>query len=161
MLGRLIRLMMSCRLQARNLLKGRSGVRARVAKTALALTLSLAAASPSFARQSRDVEVIERPSPKYPMLASWLRLEGYCHVRFSVDEVGRAFAVTPSCTRTIFCSEAERSVADAKFSPKLVDGVPKIRTNVVIPLTWSMQGSGYDDTNDPRPLELCQQKVLA
>lgn len=113
------------------------------------------------ARQTHDVEIKVWPKPKYPMLASWLRLEGQCDVRFSVDEKGYPFAVPPTCTRPIFCFEAKRAVTDAKFDPKRVDGVPRVRSNIVIPLEFSFEGSGYELSKDQRTLQPCDQVAVS
>jgi len=121
---------------------------------------ALAVISPAGA-QNQDAQVNTLPLTKFPMIASWLRVEGYCEVRFAVDEEGYPFAVTPSCTRRIFCFDAKRAVAAATFSPKLVDGVPSVRTNVIFPLVYLFDGSDYSSVNDPRPLELCEEKAIA
>jgi len=109
------------------------------------------------ARQTHDAQVTEPPAPKYPMIASWLNLEGHCEVRFAVDEAGLAFAVQPRCSRPIFCFEAKRAVMAVKFEPKRVDGVPRVRTNVYFPLIWAFEGSDYNSETDPRLLEPCQE----
>jgi len=116
--------------------------------------------SPSGA-QNQDAQVKTLPQAKYPMIASWLRVEGYCEVRFAVDEEGYPFGITPSCTRPIFCFDAKRAVAAATFSPKLIDGVPSVRTNVIFPMEYAFEGSDYNLETDPRPLELCEEKAIA
>ena len=109
------------------------------------------------ARQTHDARVTEPPLPKYPMLASWLNLEGHCLVRFAVDEAGLAFAVQPACSCPIFCFEAKRAVMAVKFEPKRVDGVPQVRTDVFYPLVWSFERSDYTSESDPKPLEPCEK----
>lgn len=131
----------------------------RVPEIKLAVFLLIAAMTNgiSDARQTHDARVIEPPTPKYPMLASWLQLEGRCEVRFAVDEDGLAFAVQPACTRPIFCFEAKRAVTAVRFEPKRVDGVPTVRTNIIYPLNWSFHESEYDPGSDPTPLKPCEE----
>ncbi|MFN3211541.1 MAG: energy transducer TonB [Henriciella sp.] len=113
----------------------------------------------ALSAQTNDAQILEWPNAKFPMIAGWLGLEGYCDVRFSVDEEGYPFAVTPSCTRRIFCFEAKRAVSESRFDPARVNGIPRIRTNLVFPLTFAFERSPYDEDQDPRPLELCEQKA--
>lgn len=113
------------------------------------------------AKQTIDIKIKTWPEPKFPMLAALFGSEGHCDVRFGVDENGFAFAVTASCTRRIFCFEAKRAVSEATFDPKTIDGVPVVRTNVVYPLEFFLDGSGYDKDNDPRPLELCEMQAVS
>lgn len=115
----------------------------------------------ALGKQSNEARELKGPRANYPLIASWFNLEGYCEVQFSVDEVGFPFAVTPSCTRRIFCSEAKRAVTDAKFAPKRVNGMAQIRTNVVYPMVFFIDGSGYNKDEDPRQLELCEPKAVA
>lgn len=121
---------------------------------------ALALLSPIGA-QNQDARVKTMPQGKYPMIASWLGVEGFCQVRFSVDEDGYPFAVTPSCTRKIFCFDAKRAVSAATFSPKLIDGVPSIRTDVYFPMEYFFEGSDYSVKTDPRPLELCEERAIS
>jgi outer membrane biosynthesis protein TonB len=115
----------------------------------------------ALSAQTNDAQILEWPKAKFPMVASWLGLEGYCDVRFSVDKNGYPFAVTPSCTRRIFCFEAKRAVSESRFDPAGENGIPKIRTNLVFPLTFAFEGSPYEDDKDPRPIELCEQKAVS
>ncbi|MHA7901146.1 MAG: energy transducer TonB [Henriciella sp.] len=123
----------------------------------IAFSILLIIAQPASAKQTHDARVIKPPVPKYPMLASWLNLEGHCAVRFAVDEAGLPFAIMASCTRPIFCFEAKRSVADTLFEPKRDGGVPVVRGNIVYPLNFAIEGSNYDPETDPTPLELCEE----
>lgn len=107
--------------------------------------------------QDQDARIKIGPQPKYPMIASWLRIEGYCEVRFMVNERGFVVAPSASCTRAIFCHEAKRAVTASRFSPKLVGGVPVKRRNVVFPLNFFFEGSGDTSKSDPRPLEPCEE----
>lgn len=137
--------------------RGRGVVIAAAAVVALEIGLGARA----FAKQTRDVQVEIWPVGRYPRLAEWLNLEGRCDVRFAIDEAGYAFAVQPSCTRKIFCYDAKRAVSAAKFSPKLVDGFPAVRTNVVLPMEYSMKGSAYDPQTDSRPLMPCEELTVS
>lgn len=115
----------------------------------------------AFAKQTRDAQVDVWPEPRYPALAEWFGWEGYCLVRFAVDEEGHPYAVSPECTHRIFCFDAKRAVTGARFLPKLIGGVPTIRTNVVFPLEYAFEGSSYDASNDPRSLEMCEEIAVA
>lgn len=115
----------------------------------------------AFAKQNRDAQVDVWPEPRYPALAEWFGWEGYCLVRFAVDERGHPYAVAPECTQRIFCFDAKRAVTGARFLPKLVDGVPAVRINVVFPLEYAFEGSSYDASTDPRRLELCEEIPIA
>lgn len=121
---------------------------------------ALALISPSGA-QNQDARVKTMPQGNFPMLASWLRVEGFCQVRLSVDEAGYPFAVTPSCTRKIFCFDAKRAVSAATFSPKLINGVPSVRTDVFFPMEYVFEGSDYSVETDPQPLELCEESAIS
>jgi len=129
--------------------------------TLLSAGILVMSAPLAVAKQTHDVKIQVWPAPKYPMLASWLRLQGHCDVRFSVDEKGYPFAVSPSCTRPIFCFEAKRAVAAAEFDPKRVGGVPQVRSNIVIPLEFSFEGSGYELSKDQRALKPCEQVAVS
>lgn len=115
----------------------------------------------AYAKQTNDAQIKTWPEPQYPMIASWLRLEGHCEVRFSVDEKGFPFAVSPFCTRPIFCFEAKRAVSDATFYPKRVDGVPTERLNLVFPLEFAFEESGYTVEDDTRSLAPCDHVAVS
>lgn len=158
----LIRSTMSCRRAARKRTDQALGdvdmISWRVAGLIAALfVMNLSA----FSQLNRDSRVIIWPKPNYPQLALWFGWEAYCEVRFAVDEEGHPFAVAPNCSRRIFCFDAKRAVSAAEFSPKLVNGVPTVRPNVIFPLIYSIEGSDYDRTQDDRPLEPCEEKAVA
>lgn len=113
------------------------------------------------ARQTQDAQVKTWPQAKYPPLASWFRWEGYCEVQFAVDEEGYPFAIHPSCTRRIFCFDAKRAVAASDFHPKLVDGVPTVRTNVVFPLHYHFDDHVTDDETLRQRLEPCEERAVS
>ena len=136
-------------------------IAARAAKVGVMMILILVGGGSAIAKQIVDSQVKIGPKPNYPMIATWLGLEGYCEVRLTVDENRLPFAITPSCTRPIFCFEAKRAVSATLFEPKTIDGVPTVRPNVVFPLEFFFPGSGYHNEEDPRPLELCEQKPVA
>ena len=117
--------------------------------------------SAAHAEQTEEAEVVVPPQPKYPRLALWFGWEGYCEVEFAIDEGGYAFSVHPMCTRQNFCFQAKRSIVDAKFKPKMSDGVPVVRTNVTYPLEFVMAGSDYDRELDQRPLKSCEKLAVS
>jgi outer membrane biosynthesis protein TonB len=130
------------------------------------VVLSIAVSMPhamslSWAKQDRDARIKSSPQTAYPTLASWFGIEGYCEVRFAIDEEGFPFAVEPACTRKVFCFEAKRAVSGASFYPKMVDGVPTVRTNVVYPMEYFFEGSDYDVEVDRNNLEPCENKAVS
>ena len=127
----------------------------------LIVILILAGSGGANAKQLVDAQLKVGPEPKFPMIATWLGLEGHCEVRFSVDENGLPFAITPSCTRPIFCFEAKRAISETVYEPKTIDGIPAIRTKMVFPLSFYFAGSGYVRADDPRPLELCEKHAVS
>ncbi|MEL6828370.1 MAG: energy transducer TonB [Pseudomonadota bacterium] len=112
-------------------------------------------------RQTQDTRIKTWPKPKYPPLASWLRWDGYCEVRFAVDEQGFPFAVEPSCSRKIFCFDAKRAVTASTFYPQLVDGVPTARINVVYPLQYSFNFDQFDEEALKQKLERCEERAVS
>lgn len=115
----------------------------------------------AWAKQDRDARIKTSPQTAYPTLASWFGIEGYCEVHFAIDEKGFPFGVEPACTRKVFCFEAKRAVAGASFYPKLVDGMPTVRTNVVYPMQYYFEDSDYDVEVDRNNLEPCENKAVS
>ena len=87
-----------------------------------------------------DAKPILPPVPNYPPMAAMLGIEGYCEVRFSVDENGYTFSLTTSCTQPIFCYQSKKAVSRAQFEPKRVGGRAMPRFNVVYPLEYRLEG---------------------
>ncbi|MCZ4298982.1 TonB family protein [Henriciella marina] len=87
-----------------------------------------------------DAVPIVPPVPTYPPMAAMLGLEGYCEVRFSVDENGYTFSLTTSCTQPIFCYQSKKAVSLAQFEPKRIGGRALPRFNVVYPLEYRLEG---------------------
>lgn len=85
---------------------------------------------------SRDIEVVEPPRPDYPAKAGAYGLTGICEVRFSVDVHGNSTSIQAACSHPLFCAPAKSSVARAKFRPKLEEGVPVRRNNIIYPLEF-------------------------
>ena len=78
-----------------------------------------------------------------------------------MDEEGYPFAIEPSCSRRIFCFDAKRAVAASTFHPKLVDGIPTVRTNVVYPLQYSFNIDEFDEDALKQQLEPCEERAVA
>ena len=91
----------------------------------------------SAAAQDRDAQPLNPPQPTYPFLAGLFNVEGYCDVRFAVDEEGLPFGITTNCSHPIFCSEAERAVSRVRFLPMIENGRPTVRGNIIYPLQFS------------------------
>ncbi|RIJ28821.1 hypothetical protein D1222_10605 [Henriciella algicola] len=110
-------------------------MRARGLRVVVSAAFACIATSVAVA-QDRDAQPLTSPQPSYPFLASLFNVQGACEVRFSVDEEGLPFGLTTQCTQPIFCHEAERAVSRVRFLPKLVDGIPTVRRNVIYPLEF-------------------------
>lgn len=119
----------------------------------------LAVGGAAFA-QTREASPLNPPVPKYPYWAAFFGIEGHCDVRFNVDEDGYVFGVLASCSSRMFCHEANRTVSEVRFSPKLIDGVPTVRFNVVYPLTFRLDG-GVGPDADFSPLEPCEEVAVS
>jgi periplasmic protein TonB len=87
-----------------------------------------------------DARLIVPPVPSYPPMAAMLGMDGYCEVRFSVDENGYTFSLTTSCTQPIFCYQSKKAVSLAQFEPKRVGGRAMPRFDMVDPLEYRLGG---------------------
>jgi protein TonB len=76
--------------------------------------------------ETRDVEVITPLAPSYPPQAARRRQEGWVEVEFTVNADGSVAnaKVTSSDPPRVFDREAIRAVQNAKFNPRLENGVP-------------------------------------
>lgn len=107
----------------------------------------------------RDAQPISLPVPSYPPMAQMLGMEGYCEVRFSVDENGYTFSLTTSCTQPIFCYQSKRAVSLSRFEPKRVGGRSVPRFDVVYPLVY-MLGDEHDGV-DTSGLSPCNERAVS
>lgn len=87
-----------------------------------------------------DAVPVTPPLPSYPPMAAFLGIQGYCEVRFDVDERGYAFNLFTSCTEYVFCYQSKKSVSAVTFVPAYEGGAPRVRTNVVYPLEYRLEG---------------------
>ena len=126
------------------------------------LAMSVVALGATVHAQSdadEDAQPILPPVPSYPPMAQMLGMEGYCEVRFSVDENGYTFSLTTSCTQPIFCYQSKRAVSLARFEPKRVGGRAMPRFNVVYPLMY-MLGEEHDGV-DTSGLNPCDERAVS
>lgn len=77
-------------------------------------------------------------NPFYPMIALERGLEGKCEVRFNIDILGEPYEASPVCTDPIFYDAALDAVLATRWTPKHENGMPVRRTNLVLPLTFSL-----------------------
>lgn len=148
----------------------RLGLSAKGAARPLLTSISLLATAcvlPAYA-QDRDVEVLAPPVPEFPREAAARGVQGLCYVRFSVDAEGYAFDLRASCTEPIFCNEAKLAVSRARFSPKLIGGVPTIRSNIVYPIdfilsewNWFLFKFVPVEAYEPGPTEPCDEIAVS
>lgn len=133
------------------------------------LALLLALAAPMHAESSKgkpadeprydpDARPIEPPRPFYPVLASMVRLEGVCIVRFTVNPFGRPVEIEPSCSHIVFCQAAREGVGRAIFEPARLDGRAVSRTNVVYPMEFRL---GPEDLKVPAELIPCTTQEIS
>lgn len=59
-----------------------------------------------------------------------------CQVRFNVSELGRPFNIRALCDDDRFLKSAEDALGRAEFVPKLVNGLPVVRYNILQPLEY-------------------------
>lgn len=85
-----------------------------------------------------DVLPLRPPVPPYPSRAIARGLEGTCEVRLDVDQTGQPFNVTANCSDPVFERPSVRAVQRVSFAPKIVNGRPVVRKNVVYPLTYTL-----------------------
>ena len=86
----------------------------------------------------KQLQPITAPNVVYPPSMLRREIEGSCEVRFDVSARGEPFNIQADCTHPGFERSAERAVASAKFSPKVVRGQPVERRNVVYPIDYAM-----------------------
>lgn len=87
---------------------------------------------------SKQLQAITAPNVVYPPRMLDREIEGSCEVRFDVSARGEPFNIDADCSHSGFEASAKRAVAGARFSPKVADGKPVERLNVVYPIHYSM-----------------------
>ena len=113
----------------------------RLILASLGFVLVLGAGADAQGDPDRDAQPIRPPAPSYPPMALMFRLEGYCEVRFSVDEAGYPFGLSTSCTQPVFCYQSKAAVSKVQFEPKRIDGRVVPRFDVVYPLEYRLGSS--------------------
>ena len=131
----------------------------RIAAGLVFLSFVLASPEVAHSQEDTDAQPIRPPVPSYPQMAAMLGLQGYCEVTFSVDEDGNPFSLSTSCTQPIFCYQSMKAISRVQFAPKLVNGAPAPRFNVVYPLEYRLQDSGRDiERSTIRP---CDERAVS
>jgi outer membrane biosynthesis protein TonB len=118
----------------------------RILLLALALALSVAVPLNAVAEtngieaesEDRDAQPIKAPRPSYPALAIRAQMPGWCDVRFDVNRQGYPTNIAPWCSHWVFCQSAYDAVASVRFQPKMLNGQPVPRSNVVYPLEYTI-----------------------
>ncbi len=120
--------------------------------TQMLVALALAFVFPAHAEpyreipsEDRDAQPIRPPQPVYPMLAAYFGMSGRCDVRFNVDKRGFARQVRPFCSHQAFCKSARDAVGAVVFTPKVLNGQPVPRLNVVYPLWYTYDAEAVSD----------------
>lgn len=114
----------------------------------LALSLALSVSVPLNAvaetngieaeSEDRDAQPIMPPRPSYPALAIRAQMPGWCDVRLDVNRQGYPTNIAPWCSHWVFCQSAYDAVASVRFRPKMLNGQPVQRSNVVYPLEYNI-----------------------
>ncbi len=65
-------------------------------------------------------------------------MPGWCDVRFDVNRQGYPTNIAPWCSHWVFCQSAYDAVASVRFQPKMLNGRPEPRSNVVYPLEYNI-----------------------
>ena len=131
------------------------------------MAVDIMTTAPQALAQDRDAQPLNQPQPVYPFLAAMFGVQGACDVRFSVDEAGLPFGLRTSCTAPVFCHEAERAVSRVRFLPKILDGHPAVRPNIIYPLQFLLGVETEDDNNRAQewlrslPTEPCEEIAVA
>lgn len=107
-----------------------------------------------------EAQPLRPPTPSYPIEAAERGLPGHCDVQFDVDEHGVPENILPRCTHPSFCESARTAMRDVRFRPRLENGVPVARPNVVYPLTYMIDGGPQPDTN-PAFLRRCDLGAIS
>jgi protein TonB len=98
----------------------------------------------SVAVSDRDAQPVRRVPANYPDRMAERGIEGRCEVRFNVDRAGRPKDVVPSCfdkdgnAQPGFNDAVVRAVQQQEYAPKIVNGQPVERSNVVQPFTFNL-----------------------
>ena len=79
------------------------------------------------------------PVSNDPVEAAEQDIEGNCDAHFDVDVHGRPYNIRAICTNPIFQSAAEEAVSKVEFPPKIENGHPVERKNVVYPLWFRLE----------------------
>ncbi|MFW6412650.1 MAG: energy transducer TonB, partial [Oceanicaulis sp.] len=78
-----------------------------------------------------DANLTRYESPTYPSRALRAGEEGYCALMFDVSPQGRTDNVAIRCTDEVFETSVRRTVRQWRYEPRMVDGEPAWRYNVV------------------------------
>lgn len=90
---------------------------------------------------NRDARPVRRPPPDYPSRMAMAGVQGITLVMFDVDARGRTqdIEVLFSAPHNDFGEEAERAVSRWRYEPKLVDGEPVLREDVVTEFNFALE----------------------
>ncbi len=92
----------------------------------------------------RDPVPLVRVEPNYPPRAQQQKIEGYVIVRFTITPVGTTADVEVHRSKPtyIFDREAIRAVRKWRYNPKMVDGAPVARPDLLIRLDFELPKEG-------------------
>jgi TonB family protein len=77
-------------------------------------------------------KALELPVPKYPDAARRTRESGEVQVQILIDETGKVVSAHATFGSVLLQGEAVRAARQARFAPRLVDGVPVMVTGILI-----------------------------
>ena len=107
------------------------------AMAALALMFAL----PGTAEPDRDAQPLEHPKVVYPEEMAAKGISAKCEAKFDVSKDGRPENISVSCNNDGFIDATMNAVWTIRFAPKLVDGKPVRRSNVVYPIIYHIEGN--------------------
>jgi len=110
--------------------------------------------------ENSSAQPLTMPRPVYPRMAAFFGMSGHCEVRFSVDEEGYTFNLFPSCTDYIFCFAAKRAINEVRFTPEYENGRPQVRTNIVYPLDFVVDGRTSESIDRSR-MKPCRKRAIS
>jgi TonB family protein len=83
-------------------------------------------------------QAILLPKPKYPPMASQIRLQGVVTVQVLIDETGKVMSAKAVSGHPILVPEAQRAALQARFSPTMISNQP-VKVSGVITYNFVLQ----------------------
>ena len=101
---------------------------------------------------AQDAVLVFQPSIQSPLNSP----QGACLVKFDIDTMGKTQNIKSNCSSEDFQTEAARVVENSIYSPRILNGQPVIKTNMLVTLKFGQDIS--DVSQEPSP-SLTQQNI--